>query len=161
MNATKQRLLGFALTGPDGTFCFRNLPFGTYYVMADVPRFGRGMVEQITLSPEQPSVAGLHLYITDRGRVAMRYPCVTEPESGCSVFPNPAEAEVVVSGLQSLEEYTLTVTDAMGKLVLPQRTLRADLTGECAVSVDGLRSGVYFLQVDGKSARKMIKFVKY
>lgn len=161
MNSTKQRLLGFALTGPDGTFCFRNLPFGSYYVMADLPRYGRGTVERITLSAEQPSVTDLHLYVTDQGRVAMRHQCMTEPEAGCSVFPNPAEAEMVVSGLQSLEEYTLAVTDAMGKVMLPQRTLRADLTGECAVSVDGLRSGVYFLQVDGKSVRKMIKFVKF
>ena len=161
MNATKQRVLGFALTGSDGSFRFRDLPFGTYYVMADLPRFGRGMVERISLSAEQPSVVNLHLYITDEGRVAMRHSSAEEPELGWSVFPNPAEGKVMVFGLQSLEEYMFTISDVMGKTVLPQRVLRSDLTGECTVSVDGLTSGVYFLQVTGKSTWKTIKFVKY
>ena len=161
LNSTKQRLLGFILTGRDGSFRFGNLPFGTYHVMADLPRYGKGTVERITLSSEQPHVADLHLFVTEEGRVAMRHHGENVSDAGLAVYPNPAEKLMVVSGLQSLEEYSITIADAMGRTALPQRTVRVDLTGECSVSVDGLPSGVYFLQVNGKSICKMIKFVKY
>ena len=160
LNANKQRLLGFALTDAKGRFRFNSLPFGTYHVLSDLPRYGRGMCEQIVLSPEQPDVANLHLFVDRNGRVAMRQDVVST-DRRVLVFPNPVEKDLVVNGLLCSEEYLVTVSNSMGSVVLPPQILKSNLLGEVEFSVQGLSRGLYFVTVSGKSETWMIKFVKY
>lgn len=160
LNATKQRVLGFALTDASGAFRFRHLPFGTYYVLADVPRFGRGMMEEIVISPNQPEVVELHLFINANGKVAMRCNQALESEE-LSVFPNPSRSEITVSGLESLEKYSVTVSNVTGDIVMAQQQSQADLLGEMTISVDALPPGLYFVGLESQSGRKMMKFVKH
>lgn len=158
LNATKQRILGFALTDARGGFCFRNLPFGTYHVMADLPRYGRGMCEEITLSPEQPDALDLHLYVNE-GRVKMRHYDDNLTVSEVSVFPNPAEEEITFSGMKAEEEYDICVINSLGVVVL-ERKAQSNLLGECAISVGNLPVGIYFVHMTGPTESAMVKFVK-
>ena len=160
LNANKQRVLGFALTNAEGAFNFRNLPFGTYQVMSDLPRYGRGMCEQVVLSPEQPMIEDLHLFVNRDGRVAMRQNATTT-EQLVQVYPNPVEKDLVISGLKSGEDYQVVVSNLMGGVVLPQQTLHSNVLGECELSLHDLPQGLYFVIVNGKSENWMIKFVKY
>ena len=159
LNAGKQRVLGFALTGPDGHFNFSNMPFGTYHVMADVPRYGRGMCEEITLSAEQPVVDGLHLYISDKGRVCMR-PGLEVTASELSLYPNPVDAELLVGGLKSNTVYQVTVVNLLGVTVVPTASIQTNLLGELQMTVGGLPAGVYFILVNDGTGPVMAKFMK-
>jgi hypothetical protein len=160
LNATKQRILGFALTGPEGHFSFNDLPFGTYYVMADLPRYGRGMCEEITLSPDQPLVEDLHLFITQEGRVSMRYQSDLPLPTNLEVYPNPAEETVMVKGLSGNTTYSVTVLNSLGMTVLPEAQVSSNLLGELPITVNRLSSGIYFIQVIGNKGTMMAKFVK-
>lgn len=160
LNATKQWILGFALTDYQGHFSFNNMPFGTYYVMADLPRYGRGMCEEITLSPEQPSVEGLHLFVNQDGRVSANYMKEEILPASLSVYPNPAEDRVVVSGLNVNADCKIVVQNSLGMMVLPELQLRSNLLGECEIAVADLLSGIYFIQVKEDARIKKAKFVK-
>lgn len=160
LDAAKRRILGFTLTDSSGRFRFRHLPFGTYHIMADVPRYGHGLCEEITISPSQPSVEDLHLYINEEGRVDMR---INKPGAGFSslkVFPNPVEAAFTVSGLRGLATYSLLVYDVQGTRLKCLNDVRADILGECRIEVAGLPQGVFFLIVVGADGNWMLKFVK-
>ncbi len=159
LNGTKERLLGFALTDASGTFHFSHLPFGTYHVMADLPRYGRGMTERVEITPDQPILSDLHLYINEGGRVAMRHQ--TEIDTEVFVFPNPAGDVVSLCGLKGLETYLVTVTSLQGTLVLPQLVMKADLLGECKIFLEELPQGLYFIRLESKSGHKVVKLVKY
>jgi hypothetical protein len=160
LNATQQRILGFALTGPNGQFNFRNLPFGTYHVMADLPRYGRGMCEEITLSAEQPSVEGLHLYVNQEGRVRMSYPNNGQLLTELWVYPNPAEELVTMGGLSGNTSYSVVVRNSLGMTIIPKTYLTSNLLGELQISVDSLSSGIYFIQLKDATGTMMAKFVK-
>ena len=160
LNAGKQRILGFALTGPDGHFNFNGLPFGTYHVMADLPRYGRGMCEEITLSPEQPSTSGLHLFVNPEGRVSMSHQSNDLLSATLQVYPNPAETLVTVNGLGSNMTYSVVVLNSLGMTMMPETQLSSNLLGELPISVDMLSSGIYFIQVKGAGGTMMAKFVK-
>ena len=160
LNATKQRIMGFALTGPNGAFNFKNLPFGTYHVMADLPRYGRGMCEEIILSTECPMVTELHLFVNQEGRVDMRYKNNTQLQQELQVYPNPTEEMVVVSGLSGNTVYHITVLSDLGMIVLPDTKLSSNLLGELPISVDILSAGLYFIQVKDEKGTMMVKFVK-
>ena len=160
LNATKQWILGFALTDYQGHFSFNNLPFGTYHVMADLPRYGRGMCKEITLSPEQPSVEGLHLFVNQDGRVSANYKKEEILSTTLSVYPNPAVDRVVVSGLKANADCKIVVQNSLGMMVLPELQLRSNLLGECEIAVADLPSGIYFIQVKEDARIKKAKFVK-
>ena len=159
LNAGKQRILGFALTGPDGHFNFTNLPFGTYYVMADLPRYGRGMCEEITLSPEQASVSGLHLFIGKEGRVCLR-PGIGNASSKLNLYPNPVDTELVVDGLKGNTDYQVTVMNLLGMTVMPTSTTHTNVLGELPMRVGELPAGVYFILVNDGTGPIMAKFMK-
>ncbi len=160
LDATKQRILGFALTDHEGRFDFDNLPFGTYYLMADLPRYGRGMCEEITLSPEQPSVEGLHLFVNQEGRVRLNHENVAIDPTILSVYPNPAEDRIVVCGLKANAEYRVMIQNSLGMTVCPEWQVRSNLLGECMISVTDLPMGIYFIQVNTDSGCMKAKFVK-
>jgi hypothetical protein len=159
LDAAKQRILGFALTNERGRFHFNGLPFGTYHVMADVPRYGRGMCEEITLSPDQPTMENLHLYIDGRGRVAMRQNEPVSEEAPLALFPNPVEGMMTLCGLQSLVNYKVIVTDMLGNIVMIV-DVKADLLGECQMELNDLSRGIYFMTVTGAEGSQALKFVK-
>ena len=159
LNAGKQRILGFALTGPDGHFNFNGLPFGTYYVMADLPRYGRGMCEEITLSPEQASVSGLHLFIGNEGRVCLR-PGIGNASSNLNLYPNPVDTELVVDGLKGNTDYQVTVMNLLGMTVMPISTTHTNVLGELPMTVGELPAGVYFILVNDGTGPIMAKFMK-
>ena len=161
LNGTKQRVLGFALTDAEGRFRFSGLPFGTYFIVADLPRYGRGCVQQITLSPEQPAAEGLRLFIDDRGKVVMRCQSDgTEPKSLAAV-PNPTSGNLTINGLQALESYAVSVCNVTGSLVMPQCSMQADMIGELSIDVTHLADGIYCIVLNGGSGIVMLKFAKY
>ena len=160
LNAGKQRILGFALTGPDGHFRFSDLPFGTYHVMADLPRYGRGMCEEITLSAEQPEANEMHLFVNQEGKVCMRHQNGNPLSTTLQVYPNPAEDLVTANGLNSNTTYNVTVLNSLGMTVLPETQLSSNLLGELPISVSALSAGIYFIQVKGATETMMAKFVK-
>ena len=160
LNATKQRIVGFALTGSNGAFNFRDLPFGTYHVMADLPRYGRGICEEITLSAECPMVTELHLFVNQEGRVDMRRQNNAQLQQELQVYPNPAEEMVVVGGLSANKIYHITVLSDLGMIVLPETRLSSNLLGELPITVNALSAGLYFIQVKDAMETMMVKFVK-
>ena len=160
LNATKQRILGFALTDYLGRFSFGSLPYGTYHVMADLPRYGRGVCEEITLSPEQPSVEDLHLFVNQEGRVRAYYKHDEIEPALLSVYPNPADERVVVSGLKANVAYKIVVQNSLGMMVLPELQGQSNLFGECEISVADLSTGVYFIQMKDDAGNMKAKFIK-
>jgi hypothetical protein len=150
--------LGFALTDHMGRFCFKNLPYGTYHVMADLPRYGRGMCEEITLSPERPSALDLHLYVNE-GKVKMKHDDAEIMPCEVSIFPNPAEADITVSGLKGQTAYDICVINGLGVTVL-ERKAQTNLLGECAIALADLPIGIYFVRMTSPTESKMVKFVK-
>ena len=160
LNSTKQRIVGFALTRHDGSFCFGNLPFGTYYLMADLPRYGRGICEEIILSAEQPSANGMHLFVGQEGRVDLRRHDETNQLTEVLVYPNPVEETVFVGNLEANEEYKVSVLNGLGLAVLPEVTMQSNLLGEISIPVRELQAGLYIVQVKGSLFSLTAKFVK-
>ena len=129
-------------------------------IMADLPRYGRGICEEITLSPEQPSTLGLHLFV-EEGKVKMRPYDTQVILREISVFPNPAEERVTLSGLKEHTEYEVSVMNSMGVTLLKERTMQSNLFGECVVAVDDLPAGVFVVRLSNASETLMVKFVKH
>ena len=160
LNATKQRILGFALTDASGRFGFRHLPFGTYQVMADLPRYGRGTCEEITLSEADPSVDGLHLFVNQEGRVCARNQNNMLKESELYLYPNPVAKALTVGGLQGNAEFEVSVTHIQGMTVMSAMRMQTNMLGEFTMVLDELPAGVYLIRILNPTTSVMTRFVK-
>ena len=159
MNSTKQRILGFTLTDAKGRFKFDNLPYGTYHVMADVPRFGRGTCEAITLSTQAPSMEDIHLYIDNRGQVVMQKNNEEQINNHLQVYPNPSEGLSTIFGLDARCTYSITIVNSMGS-ILQQFVSTADLLGQAFIDAAPLPDGIYFIHIVSGATNETLKFIK-
>ena len=158
LNSTKERVLGFAITDERGRFSLRNLLFGSYYVLADLPRYGRGMCEAVTISPEEAQITDLHLFVNREGRVAMHRGNQNVLDE-ISVFPNPAVDELTVSGLPKDEKCELTIANVLGEIVVSE-TCFSDLYGNILLSISDLHNGIFVLHLQSDGFETCVRFVK-
>jgi len=77
--------------------------------------------------------------------------------TGVSIYPNPVNKQLIVSGLTENDITTLTITDVTGKIITTSTT---SLTNQQIIDASGLSTGIYFLQLTSPSGSRNIKFVK-
>lgn len=159
LNSTKQHILGYTLTDAKGRFRFSQLPFGTYHIMADIPRFGRGICESVTLNEQTPSVDDLHLYLDGKGRVAMRKNNGNTTSSTLSIYPNPSDGQITICGLDAGNDYSIHIINSLG-ISVAQSNAKADLCGETTLSISQLAKGIYTLRIQSETNNETIKFIK-
>jgi hypothetical protein len=71
-----------------------------------------------------------------------------------NVFPNPAKHNVTVEGSEDI--MTISIIDLSGRTISTTKVNGRQTT----IPVEGLSSGVYFIQIDFKNERTVRKFVK-
>ena len=81
-------------------------------------------------------------------------------EREVSIYPNPAEEEITLGGLEEQAEYEVSVMNSLGATLLRERKMHTDLLGECVIAVDDLPVGVYFVRLSNSTETLMVKFVK-
>jgi subtilisin-like proprotein convertase family protein len=81
----------------------------------------------------------------------------TNLENIVSVYPNPVNNQLTVSGLTNDIVATLTITDITGKTV---RNPTISSVNQQTIDVSNLSTGVYFLKISSALGTKTIKFVK-
>jgi hypothetical protein len=74
------------------------------------------------------------------------------------LYPNPAQTEIKVHlpALPSGDRYTVSASDALGRVVIQAFTVT---DGVCTVDVSGLSPGLYYLLVASDSGAKTTKFI--
>jgi hypothetical protein len=82
---------------------------------------------------------------------------VTESGKQIYIYPNPAEAEIRISGDDlTTQEKTLRITDAVGRTVITQQVFGSDTP----VNITNLPAGLYFVDVEDGKAHRNVKLVK-
>ena len=158
LNSTKERILGFTLTDAKGRFKFDHLPYGSYHILADIPRYGRGICESVTLSNQTPCVEDIHLYLDNKGKVMTWR---SSDPSNCRpyIYPNPSDGCLSVLGLDAGCDYSIRLVNSLGTSIM-QSDIKTDLCGEATLDLTHLEKGIYFIHVISTTTNEAIKFIK-
>ena len=74
-------------------------------------------------------------------------------ENSYSIFPNPAKNSILIEGnIDEIVSYEITATDG--------KTLQEGLFNNSNISIENLKSGIYFIKIKGKQREKMTRFLK-
>ncbi len=161
MNMDQSHLLAYTITDQNGNFCFSNLPYGTYLLMSDVPRYGIGTSRTIVLSPDNQNVDDVHLFIDEGGKVEAKgiSPYSNGTATPCVLFPNPVEETLFVAGLPDDGAYSYRIIDCQGvemkAISQPSRML-----GLVTIDVSFLERGLYLLVMEANGVTSIERFVK-
>jgi hypothetical protein len=74
--------------------------------------------------------------------------------SSLQIFPNPTSNELNI--LSSVSNYTFTILDMYGHELMKGKSNTSSVVVPCA----SLPKGIYVVQIETATERKMIKFVK-
>ena len=76
----------------------------------------------------------------------------------CTVYPNPAKDELIISTNQKLNGAHIIITDMIGRKMLEENVKNAN--NEHTVLVNELKTGAYILSIQKEGETSRIKFVK-
>lgn len=160
MDADHRHVVDFAMTDAQGRFSFDDLPFGTYCLVSDVPRYGKALHTTIELNPDNPSLDDVVLYIDNHGDVSLRLTNedVIDVEFPM-VYPVPVDDVLFVTGLDKFERYVIYILDQMG-VIRKYETALSDEYGGFNLDVAHLHKSVYTLVVENSVSQHVFKFVK-
>jgi hypothetical protein len=146
---------------PNGAYEFTGLPFGSYYVRADLA--GRPSEPQpVTLTSSNPMASLVELIVNESAYFSVEEPR-QEPYSISRVYPNPA-SDLITVEIQCEEScaITLSLADITGRIYSSSMKSTTKGPNKFRLDVSSLPHGVYIVRLSSSSVAgtKAMKFVK-
>ncbi len=145
------------ITDAKGNFYFRELPFGSYFIDAEITGYETTVSPMITLSPTAPMRKNVQISIEDETKIKVEVPLIPLRYSA-EVYPNPAKSWLnVETGLIADGPVRVEMFSTIGQLVLAtQASLSPD--GLLMLDVSGLKQGNYAGRITSGDTTKTFRF---
>ena len=154
---TNYQILRFTSTDTAGYFQFKELPFGTYFIIGDDARLSNQKPSKLILNISNPNVLGGVFNIVD-GSINLNFVQGFQKfnfKSTINVFPNPTSGKVWVISNQKING--LELYNVFGqKIEIPYRNFKNKLTIDFSQQING----VYFLRMKDEKGISNFKIIK-
>ncbi len=152
-------LLATTLTDHKGRFYFKDLPYGSYRLHADLPGYPMITSEVIRFAPTSANDMEVSFTLFQKQIFAT----LIEPESedtplSAALYPNPADDKLYIQA-QFSGVYTILIADISGRIV-SEHSVHQSEAKHIIVDVSNLFSGLYFVRIFGEGQAQSLKFVK-
>ena len=119
-NSTEKYLLDYKLTNYKGYFKFDSLPFGSYYVISDMPRYTTSTPYKLILTEQNPEIEGL-VFEINNDIITMRYnnEAAENNVTKTSIYPNPCDMNfnIEFSNISSNDILFIEIYNILGEKV--------------------------------------------
>jgi hypothetical protein len=157
------RVLTHTYTNSVGGYSFGSLGFGDYIVYPEEYGYYTTPASMITLSPT--SVSAVNVTFKRHTILHTIFPYnytavndIAGAGNAVSIYPNPAGADVHISGLGVAAAGKVLITDITGRVVL-QTAINAGSDGKCKLDVSSMVNGAYFISVLSGERQSIHKLV--
>ncbi len=145
--------VAYVMTGPDGTFMFEDLPYGTYTLYVEIPGIEQGE-KTVTISPDNETVNNV-AFIVEGTEITTATREVLLTDEFVGLYPNPVKNVLQVEVNMPLRKIIgYQVVNLTGQVVAVQSFSAGD------VDVSNLSPGVYVLKVQTTEGVLAAQFVK-
>ncbi len=146
-NDTHEIPLASALTDANGRFYFEQLPFGRYFISAEIPGYEASMSSLISLSPDKPERHDISLQIENDFKIGVIVPDRKLP-GRLQLYPNPAGDYIHLLPEHDTEDLLIiTLYSLQGQPVKQWEFQQIDSSESLRLFVGGMASGSYLLQL--------------
>lgn len=144
MNPGLTHILGWTLSGGDGSFAFSGLPYGSYRLIGEKAGYSPRISPLIILSPSHPIAGDINLLVQQKS-IGIEVPDPGKQIHEITVYPNPAKDYLWLT-LPTNELGTqarLTIYSSSGKSIWEQQLLIPGGGSPVEIDMDELDSGLY------------------
>lgn len=153
--------ISYMLTGTDGMFDFKQLPFGTYIIYTEIVGIETTPVT-ITLNADNPT-ANINIVVRNgEALLGIDDPQSAYIEAVDGIYPNPATGDVSIKiNMKQGSDIHISVTNNYGQQVISKvKTLGTGIQ-QIKLDTDQLPKGLYFINVQANDGlvhvQKLIK----
>lgn len=147
--------VAYSATNKKGFFEFKDLPYGSYYVFADV--VGMEILgDWVEVSESIPALTDLNITVEDdKAFTSAKSLEMPIEEEALAMYPNPAKDQLVIqmNGFQGMVQ----ILDLNGKLVL-----QAEMDTQLILNLQEVEPGAYFIMATSKNGEvfreSMVKY---
>lgn len=149
-DAATGNVLTYTYTDASGAYSFSGIALGSYIIYPDEAGYHTTPSASVTLTATTPSATGVSfrkgttshtIYPYDYTGVGMTRPI----SGGVTIYPNPASGTVNIESSALKGEAQVTITDAIGRILLTTTQAVNDMSFKMDVS--GLNNGIYILNI--------------
>ncbi len=149
-NSDRSRLIDYTITDNKGNFIFDELPYGSYYLVSEIPRYKTSAPHLLTLSPENEHIGNIIFYIDNSDRITIRNYTNDNNEYDISLYPNPSNKSFNINGIFEKDIYNIGIYNVMGIQVYNENHL-LDGCSSVKIDTDNLPNGAYIIKIQNNS----------
>lgn len=146
--------VAFTFTDSTGYFALPQLPFGSYYLLAEEPGL-QSTETLISLTPQNPVTNNVSVWLS---------PISSIPVHGksfeFSLFPNPAGNRLKVTLPEACRDVVVSISSIGGQILLEHNPSESGYDNKISLNLSTLPAGVYLLTVTASGHRAVQKFIK-
>ncbi len=137
--------LKYVYSNPDGSFQFGDLPYGTYWLVADATGMFSQPV-QVILSENDPSAGGIQLEMYSEDLTGLHEPAkLTE---SIRIFPNPATDVLFIElNAQTAGPVQIELVDPAGQTALKSNYQISQGINRVRLNISHLSKGIYIVRI--------------
>jgi hypothetical protein len=157
---SRQVIYVHKLTDANGNFRFRDLPYGVYYLEAELAGYHSAVSEQIIISPQQQTVESIQLGI-DSKNIRIFLPENILKASEPVFYPNPVQDHLNVQyyHFQDDKPVSYIIFDMNGRKIAEGHVL--PLGGQVKIDVRNLLPDLYVIRTGTIEKKHSFIFKKY
>lgn len=154
MNPEVTKVVGWALSGLDGSFSFSGLPYGAYRVWGEKAGYESKLSPIIYITPDNPSIEGVELSADIQEKVieASAPPVLL---SEATIYPNPSSEYLNISaaGFESEMTIQLQLIDQKGIIIKNSIAGRNNAGSFGPVDLTNVKKGIYMCKITSSTGR--------
>lgn len=160
MNPELNKIIGWCLSGLDGSFTFEMLPYGAYRLWGEKPGFTNSVSPVIYITPENHSINDVELTVNSQYKIIdAKTPSVPRVEKS-AVYPNPAVDQIRIHALGFEDELMvdLQIIDERGMKIINRQVNRIHEANFGPIDISSLNNGLYLCVITSSSGvQKVMK----
>lgn len=143
----KTKVISYDITDKEGNFHFSNLPYGSYYIISEIPRYKTSNQYLINITERNYKIEKLIFYINESNNINLRmYNPDVDDDSKITLYPNPCDKHINIVGYFDEGSYDVEIINTNGIRVYSDNYHLSNDT-HLTIPTDNLTDGVYIIKV--------------
>lgn len=143
-NKQKTEVISYDITDNEGNFSFNNLPYGSYFIVSELPRYRTSNQYQINITEKNPKIERLIFYINEADNIMLRSENQKDIDNNISIYPNPCDSHFNIRSMSDEGLCQLEIYNTLGaKIYCSDIYLNTSLR----IPTDELAEGIYLIKI--------------
>lgn len=145
-NKQKTNVISYDITDSKGNFSFKGLPYGSYYLISELPRYKTSNQYLINITEKNYKIERLIFYINENHDIILRSDNKYDTKKDFIIYPNPCDKYINIESMSDEGLCQLEIYNMLGaKIYNSDVYLNKD--SDLRIPTESLSEGLYLIKI--------------